>query len=361
MALKVGRTVYTGSTAAGPALEGQSLESGMLALPGAICDTEIVSENHLKTWVLDDAMQVRSGDSIQLLSGKRLSQGFFPSSGITGTGVIALLDQGMRSGLIQLPQINTPDKTIRLPGGARFTENDLRQVGRAVGAFRAGHTSLCKKAGIHLDDIETAYLCGASGTYVDAIKAQRIGLIPKGVGKIHQVGNTSLSMARDLLSKPDILEKMEELAHRVKPNHCMFAESDIFRKAYINELSYWNEGMPESLYFEFMKRYNLPYSRKSDGHPQIIQLAKSESRNPAEEKLRVVDFGSMKARAVFQGCTGCRDCIKKCPENALVIHGAERGHTIDLDFFLCRGYSCRTCEKSCPENVLIYKDLVSCH
>jgi methylamine methyltransferase corrinoid protein reductive activase len=40
MALVVRGTVYTGSTAAGPALEGQQIEDGLLALPGAISDVE---------------------------------------------------------------------------------------------------------------------------------------------------------------------------------------------------------------------------------------------------------------------------------------------------------------------------------
>ncbi|OQY48772.1 MAG: hypothetical protein B6240_04305 [Desulfobacteraceae bacterium 4572_87] len=40
MALIYKGTVYTGSTAAGPALEGQQIEDGILALPGAISDVD---------------------------------------------------------------------------------------------------------------------------------------------------------------------------------------------------------------------------------------------------------------------------------------------------------------------------------
>ena len=47
MALLVDGVVYTGSTAAGPALEGQQIEDGLLALPGAISDVAFISENHI--------------------------------------------------------------------------------------------------------------------------------------------------------------------------------------------------------------------------------------------------------------------------------------------------------------------------
>ncbi len=44
IALLVNGKVYTGSTAAGPALEGQHIEDGLLALPGAISDVEFEPE-----------------------------------------------------------------------------------------------------------------------------------------------------------------------------------------------------------------------------------------------------------------------------------------------------------------------------
>ncbi len=44
MALISKGIVYTGSTAAGPALEGQQIENGILALPGAICDVSFAAE-----------------------------------------------------------------------------------------------------------------------------------------------------------------------------------------------------------------------------------------------------------------------------------------------------------------------------
>ena len=77
---------------------------------------------------------------------------------------------------------------IHLPNDIIFTEEDLVEAGKAIGAIRAGHITLCQEAGIRLEDIETAYMSGASGTYVDALKAQELGMIPAQVKKIYQVG-----------------------------------------------------------------------------------------------------------------------------------------------------------------------------
>ena len=218
MALVYQGTVYTGSTAAGPALEGQQIEDGLLALPGAICDVDfqpeesvvtvgfkrVASEDqpssgNLKTYVLNQEMMPRPGDTVDPTSGSVFEEGEIEAVGITGTGVVALLSQGMKARLVHIPRINTLDTEIHLPNGIKFTENDLLEAGKAIGSVRAGHLTLCQEAGIRLEDIETAYMSGASGTYVDALKAQDVGMIPARVKKIYQVGNTSLAMARDIV------------------------------------------------------------------------------------------------------------------------------------------------------------------
>jgi methylamine methyltransferase corrinoid protein reductive activase len=211
MALIVEGTVYTGSTAAGPALEGQHIEYGLLALPGAICDIEFEAQEavnpdstdalvedqslsgRLKTFVLNNDMLAQPGDTVDPTTGNLLETGVEKAVGITGTGVVALISQGLKAGIIRLPRINTSNSEIHLPNRIKFTEKDLEEAGKAIGAVRAGHISLCQEAGIRLEDIETAYMSGASGTYVDALKAQEIGMIPSGVKKIYQVGNSSLA------------------------------------------------------------------------------------------------------------------------------------------------------------------------
>jgi methylamine methyltransferase corrinoid protein reductive activase len=142
----------------------------------------------------------------------------------------------------------TRDAAVHLSNGVTFIEKDLEAAGKAIGAIRAGHIALCQVAKINLNDIETAYMCGASGIYVDAIKAQRVGMIPKGVKRIYQIGNSSLAMACDMVRNVDELWHMEQIADELRQHHCMFADSRTFEKIFILELSYWTEGMPMDQY-----------------------------------------------------------------------------------------------------------------
>ena len=56
MALKVKDIIYTGSAAAGPALEGQQIKHGTLASPFAISDFEF-EDGALRNYVLNEEMK----------------------------------------------------------------------------------------------------------------------------------------------------------------------------------------------------------------------------------------------------------------------------------------------------------------
>ncbi len=377
MALIVNGTVYTGSTAAGPALEGQHIQDGLLALPGAICDVEFKSgtgplsgssdtlkDNQLlykglKTFVLNNDMAVQPGDTVDPATGNLLEKGVENAVGITGTGVLALISQSIEAGLIQIPKIITSDANIHLSSGIKFTEKDLEEAGKAIGAIRAGHISLCQEAGVNLEDIETAYMCGASGTYVDALKAQKIGMIPKGVKKIYQVGNSSLAMAGDMVRNEDELWRMKRIANDLRQHHCMFADSKIFEKVFILELSYWTQGMSMDQYHKFLKKFGLPPLRETTAVSEVIKTVKQDIPELGIKGLKIVsDIGEQK-NIFFEGCTGCSACIEECPENALCLGGVEGCFSITMDLALCDGLACRRCEKICPEKVFVQKDLYS--
>jgi methylamine methyltransferase corrinoid protein reductive activase len=378
MALLVKGTVYTGSTAAGPALEGQQIEDGLLALPGAISDMEFEPDEgayasskrtfmdeqplrgRMKTSVLDHEMVPRPGDTVEPISGRVLDKGELEAVGITGTGVVALLSQGLKTRLIKIPSIRTPDSEIHLPNGIKFTEKDLLEAGKAIGSLRAGHITLCREAGIGLEAIETAYMSGASGTYVDALKAQEIGMIPAKVKRIYQVGNTSLAMARDIVRDPNQLWKMKEIADQLRQHHCMFAESKVFEKIYILEISYWTEGMPMEQYQRFLKKYGFPPLMEITSQPEIIKTVKKDIPDLGVMGLKIIpDIGQRKT-IFFEGCVGDAACIGECPENAL--QAEERGgeFKITINLALCDGVACRRCERACSEKVFDLVKLITC-
>ncbi|MBC8466325.1 MAG: methylamine methyltransferase corrinoid protein reductive activase [Desulfobacteraceae bacterium] len=368
MALIYEGTVYTGSTAAGPALEGQQIEDGLLALPGAISDVDFEPEENvvtvgfrrvtsddqpsngsLKTHVLSKEMMSRPGDTVDPTTGSVLEKGELEAVGITGTGVVALLSQGMKARLIHIPRINTADTEIHLPNGIKFTEKDLLEAGKAIGSVRAGHITLCEEAGIQLEDIETAYMSGASGTYVDALKAQEIGMIPARVKKIFQMGNTSLAMARDMVRDEAKLWHMKEVADDLRQHHCMFAASKVFEKVYILELSYWTEGMPLKQYQKFLKKFGLPPLEEVSAIPQVIKTVEKDIPDLGLMGLKIIpDIGQRKT-VFFEDCLGDGACIDECPENALEMEEQDGKFGITINLALCDGVACRRCERACTE------------
>ena len=370
MALIYEGTVYTGSTAAGPAFEGQQIEDGLLALPGAISDVDFQPEENvvtvgfkrvesddqpssgnLKTYVLNQEMMARPGDTVDPTTGSVLEEGELEAVGITGTGVVALLSQGMKARLIHIPRINTADTEIHLPNGIKFTEKDLLEAGKAIGSVRAGHITLCEEAGIQLEDIETAYMSGASGTYVDALKAQEIGMIPARVKKIYQVGNTSLAMARDMVRDEGELWHMKQVADDLRQHHCMFAASKVFEKVYILELSYWTEGMPLKQYQKFLKKYDLPSLKEVIAIPQVIKTVEKDIPELGVMGLEIIpDIGQRKT-VFFEDCLGDGACIDECPENALEMEEQDGNFGITINLALCDGVACMRCERACTEKV----------
>jgi methylamine methyltransferase corrinoid protein reductive activase len=378
MALIYKGTVYTGSTAAGPALEGQQIEDGLLALPGAISDVDFEPEENvvtvgfkrvtsddqpskgsLKTHVLSQEMMPRPGHTVDPTSGSVIERGELEAVGITGTGVVALLSQGMKARLIHIPRINTADTEIHLPNGIKFTEKDLLEAGKAIGSVRAGHITLCEEAGIQLEDIETAYMSGASGTYVDALKAQEIGMIPARAKKIYQVGNTSLAMARDMVRDEGELWHMKQVADELRQHHCMFAASKVFEKVYILELSYWTEGMPLKQYQKFLQKYGLPALKEVAAIPQVIKTVEKDIPDLGLMGLKIIpDIGQRKT-VLFEGCLGDGACIEECPENALDMEEREGGEAITINLALCDGVACRRCERACSEKIFDLIELLT--
>ena len=369
MALIVKGTVYTGSTAAGPALEGQQIEDGLLALPGAISDVEFEAEaggeavptetatddqpmrGRLKTYVLNQEMLPRLGDTVDPATGSVFEKGELEAVGITGTGVVALLSQGLKARLIRLPRINTSERKIHLSNGVKFMENDLTEAGKAIGSIRAGHISLCQEAGIRVEDIETAYMSGASGTYVDALKAQEIGMIPANVKRIYQVGNTSLAMASDMVRDEDELWRMKRIADDLRQHHCMFAISKVFENVYVLELSFWTQGMPLDQYQKFLKMYGLPPLTQVTAIPEVIKTVEKDIPELGRMGLKIIpDIGQQKT-IVFDGCLGDMACVDECPENALNMEEQGEDFAITIDLALCDGVACRRCERACSEKI----------
>lgn len=362
MALVYRGRVYTGSAAAGPALEGQHLACGALAQPGTICDLMPVGTLY-RLRVLDAQMRAVPGALVDIATGRSDATG---STGpepiaLTGTGVIAALDQALAAGLMALPRIRTADRRLHFADAIFLDEADVAQAGKAVGALRAGYFSLCVAAGIAPADIRTAYLAGASGNYMDARKGGRLGLIPPHIDTVRQVGNTSLALARQLALAPDMLPALDALAARIRPSHQLFAASTTFARVFLLELSYWTEGMPMSTYRALLRRYRLPDLPSARPAAQVVRVQPGGAGDLADlgdlgdlgaQGLRLVEPIGREVALPIAGCSACLSCCEHCPGQALTVDTRTVPPTVRLDYARCNGLACRRCEADCPPGVL---------
>ncbi len=348
--------IYTGSAAAGPALEGQHISCGTLAMPGAIADLQAVGGNH-QLMVLNAEMQPVPGMLIDLRqAADAMETDGPPAHAITGTGVIAALDQALAAEIITLPHIGTPDRQLHFGKNIFLTEADVAEAGKAIGAIRAGYFTLSVEAGITPADIHTAYLAGASGTYMDSRKAGRLGLIPPRVTTVRQVGNTSLAMARELAITPEQLDAMSDLARELQQTHCMFALSKTFSRVFILELSHWTEGMPMTMYREMLRRYGLPELPTMDAEPQVVRTVKQDIDDLGRMGLITLERIGRIAALPLAGCIGCMSCVHECPAHAISIRTDTLPHTLSVTHALCNGVACRRCEPICPPKVFHLND-----
>lgn len=346
MALKANGIIYTGSAAAGPALEGQEIEFGSIASPYTISDVEIEGEN-LRCYILDKDMKVTVGDLINPKTGKVVEKGELTAKGITGTGVIALIEAGLRNKLIVLPKIQTADGILHLQDGIKFTNKDLIEAGRAIGAIRAGHITLCAAAGVEMEELQTAYMSGAAGTYMDAAKANKVGMIPYNSSYVSQIGNTSLSIAREILLSEDRLWELQAIAKEIMSTHVMFATAEAFKEAYLLELAYWNEGMAFKMLQKFLKKKKLPMIGEPSAILEIDRRVERDIPELGEEGLEVIEKIGTYLTMLIEGCEGCHKCVKVCPNGAL---NMEQNGAVKIRTDLCDGANCQRCLRACPDD-----------
>ena len=199
MALLSGGRLKCCSTAAGPAFEGAGIKMGMSALEGAVN----------KVWEENGTIRYATiGDK--------------PAAGICGSGIIDAVAVCVRCGLIDetgliredneryADCIDDGDETgIRLgDSGVVLTQADVRKIQLAKSAIRAGIDTLLHECGISAEALDTFYIAGGFGSFIDKQSAADIGLIPQSaVSRVKVIGNgAGMGAAACLLSKEKLAE-----------------------------------------------------------------------------------------------------------------------------------------------------------
>lgn len=200
------------SCAAGPALEGMNISSGMRAAAGAVEDVKI-TEN---------------GVRLQIIGGEK-------PAGICGSGILAVVKELRRTGLIRkdgafikmkditeedyrypMLELDGRKRKFKMTDEMRVTQGDIRQVQLAKGAILSGFYALLKKAGKTMEELDQVMIAGQFGAHLPVESLVGTGILPKDVkDKIIYVGNSSKTGAYLALMSGRAKEEMEELAHHM--------------------------------------------------------------------------------------------------------------------------------------------------
>lgn len=201
--------------AAGPALEGGVARMGMMAGPGVIDQVRI------------DPTTRRV--EITTIEGKK-------PVGICGSGLIDLLAQLFLAGMIDVRGKYVPDmcgdRLINKGGVDHFiivkaedsktgkdltlSQIDIDVLLRSKAAMYTILTTISGTAGISFDDLDTFYIAGTFGSYIDPRSAITIGMIPDiPLERYTILGNSSLSGATMALLSARARDEMELIRDRI--------------------------------------------------------------------------------------------------------------------------------------------------
>ena len=204
------------SCASGPAFEGAHITHGMKAVEGAIEKVKI----NPKTFKVE---YETIGNSKPV--------------GICGSAMIDILAEMLKNHLLdktgRFQEKRFPERFKKRDGIAAFTivsgddtetgedivitQGDVRELQLAKAAIYTGCWILMEKREVEPRDLESVYIAGAFGNYIEPTNAKVIGLIPDvPVDRIRLVGNTALAGAKMALKSREVREKAEEVSKMVR-------------------------------------------------------------------------------------------------------------------------------------------------
>ena len=182
---------FATSTAAGPCLEGASMDCGVGGIKGAVC--KVSSSN--------------SGVDFETVGNEE-------ACGICGAGYVDLIASLLNSGKIDETGclLENNDK-YNLTEKIYISASDVRKFQLAKSAISSGIETLLKEIEVNKEDVENIFLAGGIGYYVNVKNAITVGLLPKSFNnKVHVVGNSSLFGAEKCFFDENAINDMRKIA-----------------------------------------------------------------------------------------------------------------------------------------------------
>lgn len=229
LVLRTPERLVGASTAAGPALEGASIEYGMRAETGAIERVD-----------LDGAVL-----ALEVIGGAT-------PAGLCGSGLIDLVGVLLETGVVDHTGLMRDDashplaRNVSTKGGVRvfevasdvyLTQRDVRQVQLASAAVATGIALLLDAASLQHGDVTEVVLAGGFGRHVRGDALARMGMVPaQWRDRITYSGNTAIAGAtRALLDRAE-RRLADAIAHHVETVD--LAASPTFQERFIRAMDF---------------------------------------------------------------------------------------------------------------------------
>jgi uncharacterized 2Fe-2S/4Fe-4S cluster protein (DUF4445 family) len=209
--------LYAASTPAGPAFEGGNISIGMRAEVGAIVRIDVREDGAIRPTTIG--------------SGK--------AKGICGTGLLEVLGELVRSGLVARDgAIASGADRVVLARGVDLLQMDIRELQLAKGALRAATKLLCRVAEIRDKELAKVLLAGAFGANLHHDVAIRLGMLPEvDPSAVHAVGNAALEGATLFARDPaSVRARLADV--RTSLEHVELAMRDDFQDIFVASLNF---------------------------------------------------------------------------------------------------------------------------
>lgn len=191
-----------GAGAAGPALEGGVVKTGMRAADGAV-----------------EGVKLQDGTFVLEVIGSSQPKG------ICGSGIVDLISELFLNGWVDLrgklqPECSTKiawrseegQLGVEYAPGLWFYESDIEEFMKTKAAAYTMIDILLSESGMTLDDVSDFYMAGAFGTHIRKEAAVNIGMYPDvEESRIHTAGNSSLEGARIALLDRSVTDELDQM------------------------------------------------------------------------------------------------------------------------------------------------------